>query len=121
MPLLQRRLGIEKIKLAWRAGHEKENYILGFRTKMRRFDRERILGCLGFGRPTLRGQQVGERHGSDSTGAIAQKSAAAFDAYQILKIHISFSCQEFIQVEQDPADPNPGGGFRLICRAKWEE
>src|SRR5260370_20225978 len=62
---------------------------------------------------------MGQRARPNSAGAIAKKSPAAFDTKQIRKVHSSLPRQEFVKIEQDPADGNPGSGFRSIrsCRA----
>src|SRR5207253_2409943 len=102
------------IEVAWTAGHEQENDILGLARKMGRLGFQRIdlrqcLRCSPFER-----QQVPKSYHPRTASALPQNAASGLQMLKIPKSHGSIPGYEFIQVQQDRAHAYPGGCFGPI-------
>src|SRR5215475_6467673 len=111
---LQFRLRVVKVKLARPALHKKEDNVLRLPRKVRRPGREWV-GLWQINRSSpLEGEQVRERHHTQSPCAFTQEAAPCLPLLNVLNSHRQLlPGDEFIKIEQYAAQGYPGGRLNI--------
>src|SRR5438105_2554713 len=76
--LLQLRLVVEHLELAWTAGHEEIDDVLHLRRKVSRPGLHRLTGLIGLGKQATIAQKLGERQLAETNPGAAEKVPAGF-------------------------------------------